>query len=393
MIEKEFAIFDGTWLTINMYPYMEASLRISSWDKGLNIQYKEGENWINSLHDPNLPIFNQSDYESDHPIRSFIKSIPDCLLIKVKQFKINQLTILRLLKEYQVSIDILEHSPSVYCIFADMVQSNEVQVTEAVSILKLKRRQILSIIFERPVSNASIRFLNKYIANGYDQLELDTLKKACLDRRLLEGFNRIDSFGWNELRMAVRFKLITSYQFFWDAVQNGVEISYLRSKLRDIESLAEQITIHDYQSSIESCQTIEDLTDLHDRWTTRLYEVGDEYIENRFLSRYGAQQFPEPPLPGNDNIIPVVTSSELFKEVQRLNCFAETIVNEIMNDEVFIYKVYGPERGTLKLQIENGKPIKWKFITESNSSKNTDTRNMIHNWFCSHKNGLGHCCT
>ena len=389
MIEKELSNFDGTWLTINMNPYLEVCLRISTWSEGLNVQYQEGESWHNSLHDPNIPIFNKSDYESDHPVRSFIERIPDDVLTKVKQFNMNQLTMMRLLKAYPISIDILEHSPSVYCMFADWVQSNEVQITEAVTVLKQKRRNILEIIFNKPVREASVRFLNKHIANGHDRLELDTLKKACLDSRLLEGFNRIDSLGWNELRMAVRFQFLISNQFFWDAVQNGVEVSYLQSKLRDIKSLAEQLETSDYQASIERCQTVEDLTNLHDRWTERLYEVDDEDIERRFLSRYGTQLFPEPPIPGNNDIIPIVTSSELFKEVQRLNCFAETVVNEIINDEIFIYKVCRPERGTIELRIENEKPMKCNFISALNSSPSLDTKNMIHEWLCSHINGLG----
>ena len=390
MIEEEFTSFDGTWLTINLHPYLDVCLRISTWNEGLEVQYFEDEIWVNSSHDPNFRIFNKSDYESDHPVRSFIKSIPCDILMKVKQFDMNQLTILRLLKEYPISIDILEHSPSVYCILADWVQSNEITTLESVTILKQKRRSILSIIFKKPVSEASIRFLSKYIGNGHDRLELDTLKKTCLDSCILEGFSRIKSFGWNEMRMAARYPFLISYQFFWDAIYWETDISYLLSKLQDTQRLGKQLIIHDYQVTIEDCRTVEELANLHDRWTERMYEVDDEEIERRFLSRYGAQKFPDPPLPGNDNIIPIVNSFELFREVQLLSDFAETYVNEVSNEEIFLYRVYGQERGTIELRIENGKPTAGKFIRPFNKPPNENTKTMIQDWLSSHKKVLGH---
>ncbi len=101
-------------------------------------------------------------------------------------------------------------------------------------------------------------------------------------------------------------------------------------------------------------------------------------------SRLRALTFPPPPIPGNENIVPL-TSFPAFEEegASQSICLGRnlTYVDRVMRGETYVYKVLGPERHTLSIvkrgsnnwQIGDFKRFKNATFTES-------TETVVKNW-------------
>ncbi len=94
---------------------------------------------------------------------------------------------------------------------------------------------------------------------------------------------------------------------------------------------------------LERCRTLEDIQRVHQRvievnghlWT----ESSDSELENR--------PWPDPPIPGNDNIEPITSLAELRCESKLMHHCVATYAQRIIEGHGYVYRVHRPERATL----------------------------------------------
>ena len=70
--------------------------------------------------------------------------------------------------------------------------------------------------------------------------------------------------------------------------------------------------------SVGRCKSIHALKKLHDRWSERLNSRVSQQQIQKFIETYGTNAFPEPPIPGTDEIVPITAYDELLAEKGKL---------------------------------------------------------------------------
>lgn len=95
--------------------------------------------------------------------------------------------------------------------------------------------------------------------------------------------------------------------------------------------------------------------------------------------------FPEPPLPGNDAIIPITTVPELAEEgrVQH-NCVASH-ARRVRDSQFYIYRVVRPERCTLALLHRDNEWEIFELKRGSNLYPSAETVRAVSAWFYANK--------
>ena len=97
--------------------------------------------------------------------------------------------------------------------------------------------------------------------------------------------------------------------------------------------------------------------------------------------------FPEPPLPGTQNIVPITSGPELQEESQAMGHCVVSLIPDILNGDLFVYRIVAPERATVALALtttaEQPGTTRWSFneIQGPNNCEVTpETFNHVTRW-------------
>lgn len=114
--------------------------------------------------------------------------------------------------------------------------------------------------------------------------------------------------------------------------------------LTDSVRLGRQLGIVQPERAVCACATMEQVRRVHDRWSRQMNERAT-------LTALGGknEDFPPPPIPGTDAIIPVRTAMELHMEGREMHHCVFCHLPEIQAGEAYVYKVLAPERATLMI--------------------------------------------
>jgi hypothetical protein len=102
--------------------------------------------------------------------------------------------------------------------------------------------------------------------------------------------------------------------------------------------------------------------------------------------RRRARLFPNPPFPGNDDIIPLCGKSELEKESkEQTNCVGSYYRQILKTQDLFVYKVLRPQRATLALlRSSDGTWRRSELKGAGNQPVRPDTSAAVDSWLKKH---------
>jgi hypothetical protein len=119
----------------------------------------------------------------------------------------------------------------------------------------------------------------------------------------------------------------------------------------------------------------------------RLTDLHEELIEevNKRRPPRPRIPFPEPPLPGTPEIVPLTNSEELEKErrAQR-NCVAYYADRIATGEHVYIYRVLAPERATLSVVLKSGRWVQEELSLKGNAKPSEQTKNAVRSWLANY---------
>lgn len=121
---------------------------------------------------------------------------------------------------------------------------------------------------------------------------------------------------------------------------------------------------------------------LHFNSFKKVNELHDSLVEEINAANYNHEAivFPPAPVPGNNNILPMRDSSQLYIEgKEQSNCVA-SYVPRVARGSVYIYKLMQPERCTVSLVNRSGKWIISEIKTARNHEPSRETVNYVKQW-------------
>ncbi|WP_197479703.1 PcfJ domain-containing protein, partial [Oleiphilus sp. HI0132] len=153
-----------------------------------------------------------------------------------------------------------------------------------------------------------------------------------IDERLLKLIDRFPQFKTSNL--------INQFgqNWSWDHFDQSFD---------DTINMGEELGIPKILSLILACNNLRSLKQLHDKLAVK---INEKECSNTPLIYYT-----EPPVRGNEFVIPITNNHALMNEgtVQH-NCVA-SYHNRIILRKYYVYKILKPERATLGLKLKEGK--------------------------------------
>lgn len=142
-------------------------------------------------------------------------------------------------------------------------------------------------------------------------------------------------------------RLIAEHNDEFDSALMDEEFQKVIAAVKDTLRMARVIRRRDYyKQSVLHAQTVRRFVEIHDRAVDELNDL-DVYEEKSGCCEN--QLFPEPPIPGNDVIIPIETLLELRREGQVMRHCVASYEESIRRGTCYIYRVMAPERATLSI--------------------------------------------
>jgi hypothetical protein len=211
--------------------------------------------------------------------------------------------------------------------------------------------------------------LSEIVTAASEMLKKSTLKPFTSRRKIQECYDR----------------LIPEYQNFKGIIHRQEEIKVAQRKLTERYRICGIPTY--IQEQIDALQAEYKRIDaLRPDRIVRQAPAPRPRIELIFTPRaeLRAKIFPPPPIPGNDNIIPLTSFSAFEDESANQSiCLGLNLayMNRVMKGEIYLYKVLAPERHTLSIVRRGNNNWQIEEFRRSNNVAFTESAEVIvKNW-------------
>lgn len=132
-------------------------------------------------------------------------------------------------------------------------------------------------------------------------------------------------------------------------------------------------------SQLNSVSNLVELNALHDRLVARYNILALEREKRSQLKLSG--EFPKPPLPGNEVIVPLTSWLELIAEGKQMKHCVTSYHSLVAEGQVFIYQVHASKRLTLAVTLRENKWVVGEIKGVANTSPTKDDLELIYAWY------------
>ena len=137
------------------------------------------------------------------------------------------------------------------------------------------------------------------------------------------------------------------------------------------------------ENPLPAFRNITQLQNYHDRLTKLYNHLIQQDLQNQKENKIRKAQgkYGQPPVPGTEHIIPIISYEELVQEgVSQCHCVA-SYHSQILERTTFVYKVTYPERSTLQLKKSfEGAWSLCQLRAKANRSVKKETLHFINDW-------------
>jgi len=324
--------------------------------------------------------FSFSQLVAEQGVTEWVNKIPlkiRTLLLKHDElFENNWLALyLSMGNNYYIS-DLLESNP-VLLAWLTQVASEECWSFERyVKIATSKQKVILQSV-GLPANNSTVKTLSRISLSSLRHRNLQLLRqffKSTENRQV----NHIKELNVDLLKILSEYpELVTSALILHDA--SDINSTEFKTTFNDTFRLLNQLNFDDPIKRLGQCNSYNQLLALHDNLTVRLNAIkqnGELFVN-----------FTEPPLEGNENIVPICNSEDLYSEGRLQEHCLGSYHNNIVIRNYYAYKVLQPERATLGIKRVGG--TSWQLDQlklAHNKEPSKETFEMVNQWMVSHQN-------
>lgn len=334
---------------------------------------------------------------------SFRASLPPVIVAAVEQFQSHQWNLIDLINQKPEALDLVRINPSLAFCLANCDQfrrwTGTSPATHAGYVVGRKQRDILGWL-GFPAAEPVVRVLRKIPPEAMTPSDARMLRHALRSEPEvvnLLAHQRIINSG--ALALVTNLKLLggVSPNLLTQVGSDIREAVYPRTAeiLLDILHMLWELG---RASSVPRFESIESVSEYRDALARDFTRIREE-LETRRRTRAAAScrakpkpqpskrphEFPPPPLPGTDDIIPLTSAAELRGEGSAQHNCVGSYGRRVRSGSTYIYKVLRPERATLA--ISRGGGGSWK-IAELKAAKNRAvapaTKAAVSRWLSLH---------
>jgi hypothetical protein len=373
--------FDGTNLDISD-AFSPMRLRVYSFSSNLRVEIiKPG---FDPKFEPqneniNLLDFDNAVYNTDHyngnPVEEFLKCIPHNIKTRVKKFKYQQLQLIQVLSfiDWEDAMSD-ENLILIWLLICKSIQKNWNR-TRQLDFLSKGFEFVFDELYDpNYLSTADLKKINgndigEPEFNGIDFL-IETGKGAMIFKRQKEIPAKL-------LRLMFKYPDMTESNLLQNIFKSKRDYLDVIAEIDPLSGVwAECLSIgiilkNDYLRTLNKITNISDLYWTRDHWYAKME---------------GLQEFPEPPIDGSLNIVPVQTPSKLFSLIRHNHHLVPAYFNAVYEGRCYFYTATMPEDSlsedsVVRVKIkQEGFRLARVWSKKTKRSK-TDIRKYIENWF------------
>ncbi len=223
-------------------------------------------------------------------------------------------------------------------------------------------------------SKANVKLLKKIVIDSFEETDVNIFL-SILKGEIDPGY----IIHWKEIPLSV-LKFVAVY----DAFKPGELLSNLL-RIETSRKVLGQVYWH-YYHRYQKIYKVGIALDEARVLDAQLYKCKtvDQYYEIMDKIKLLSVQFSVPPVPGNQNITPIMHSYDLMIEAEIMHHCVASYSHKILEGEYFIYRITLPERATLSLMphVDHGwdYPVIEQIRGKFNNKVLQTTCDMVSKW-------------
>jgi hypothetical protein len=266
--------------------------------------------------------------------------------------------------------DLLESNPILLALLTQKACSGLWSIEKFIQVATAKQTDILKSC-GLPPNKSVAKTLSRISVKSLRHQTLSTIN-SFLDCTACHKINHLKNFNVELMKLLTQYPELAASCLI---LNNTVDVSNREFKFMFNDTLR-LLNLFNYPNPlirIGGCKSVNQLQVLHDRLTLKLNKIERDGEIN--------VNFCEPPFVGNEDIIPITHSKELYSEGRIQSHCLGSYLNQIVSNKYYAYKVLRPERATLGLKLV-GKEV-WQFDQlrlVHNGKPSKETMESVNHW-------------
>ena len=266
-------------------------------------------------------------------------------------------------------------SPVLFWLLVNHSSQHNWREKRFINTVLLKRTEILGIVCDctNKLPESAVRFLSKFAGC---RLKTDNAAKTLIEWVRTGKYERLRHHKvlfFELLGLVEEFPLLVGAKWVDSIDLAEVEVEELPNFIRDMLKMADTLGIS--STIIKDLPNFPTMADIQKRHN----EILKGYLEQTDV--LSTLVFPDPPLSGNQAIIPVTDPIMLFQEGIDQNHCIYSYLDRILAGQYFVYQIKGVERATLGVTIESNGAIELdQLLAASNSRASRPTFEVVDHW-------------
>ena len=309
--------------------------------------------------------------------REFFSHFPQPALELVAAFRERQWHLLVLHRRCPGAADLIRTNPALaFCLASNWVfraPAPKQPLRDARTWIRRRQRDLAGWL-GFPATEQTVNLLRKIPAEACHITALLYLRQALRESdvaSLLRHFQRLDA---TILRLACdpNLRTVVAPKLLWNLSALAPSPAVISRHVRTLLDLLELAKTLVPPREVPACDSVRQLIRNHDRMAAELNQQG--------LAGLEFMQFPPPPIPGTETIVPLTGPVMLLEEGRlQMNCVA-SFVRRVARGNEFIYRVLATERATLQLVLGRQGWQIGQLSGPRNQPVSATTRLAVENW-------------
>lgn len=345
-------------LSLKLYDYAEHSAQaylLASPEQGMRVtESRPGHAPAPGYHLPYAIIGAPArTAAAAHGLRDYLSRLPPQAVQAARDVGHAQYPCLVLMSRFEEARQLWRTCPPLLWFLGERLGSAQVCDQEIIRLLRLPLKGLFRELFPG-IETRGLTILRRIKGMRYALEDARIVRQFLRSQDFLERGAHVPVFAWSRLREVgaaiCSDRVLMQSVVFRKSLENELEpqtsdpFHRLVEYLKDCVRMGRQLDIRHPEQAVCACATVEQAGRLHDRWRRRMNE-------REALATLGGknEEFPPPPLPGTDDIIPIRTAMELLLEGIEMHHCVYGHLPEIQAGEAYVYKVLSSERAPLMI--------------------------------------------
>jgi hypothetical protein len=315
----------------------------------------------------------QPDFEREQAFAAFRYSIPDRVVRAVEKLPFRQWKVLDACEKSEWFLGLAETNPALSFCVAYFKQFERTKAPGPVTDLVRHKQRDLAGWLGFPRTECCAKILSRIQPEAIRLEWLKDLRDDLASPEVLAAAANLPSLNAGVLELlSPALRAWTTPKLIQEVAASPEERVH-SSAANLIQDIKNMLCAIGRRTEPQPFHSIKRLREIHQEISLEYCRLTTEGLE--------ALQFPEPPLPGTPEIIPLASGRDLIQEgIEQQNC-VRTYGNWVASYQGYIYRVLSPERATLAI-VHNSEGH-WEIqqlLAKQNHGVRPETREFVGKW-------------